>query len=268
MASVLVGVFNPEAPGKNLKRRSKMNDQNVLSRYQATGGTFLSKLFRNLLEILAAFTPLAVCGTLGHILGLKTIMSGVVIQLGYALSLLSATAILKLRGTGWKDLGLARPKSWPRALLVSLAGIIGTIILINLVSAAAIYLSGSQLSEPDISRFNPITGNLSLLLLVVTFALTTNAFGEEMLFRAFLTTWFADVLHKTRAGWILAALVSSVLFGLAHYGEGITGIFTNGSFGLLFAFIYVRNRRNLLSLIIAHGILNSLRYLLIYFGVV
>lgn len=245
-----------------------MNDQNVISRYQEAGGAFRSKLFRNLLEILAVFTPLAVCGALGHIIGLKTITSGVVIQLGYALSLLSATAILKLRGTHWVEIGLARPKSWPRALLVSLAAIIGTIILINLVSAATIYLSGSQLSEPDISRFNPMAGNLPFLLLGVTFALTTNAFGEEMLFRAFLTTWFADVLHKTRAGWILAALASSVLFGLAHYGEGITGIFTNGSFGLLFALIYVRNRRNLLPLIIAHGILNSLRYLLVYFGVV
>ena len=244
-----------------------MNDQNVLSRYQSTGNTFLSKLFRNLLEILAAFTPLAVCGTLGHILGLKTIMSGVVIQLGYALSLLAATAILKLRGTRWVDMGLARPKSWPRTLLVSLAAILGTIILINVVSAAAIYLSGSQLSEPDISRFNPMTGNLSFLLLGVTFALTTNAFGEEMLFRAFLTTWFADVLHKTRAGWTFAALASSILFGLAHYGEGITGMFTNGSFGLLFAIIYVRNRNNLWPLIIAHGIMNSLRYLLVYLGV-
>jgi len=245
-----------------------MNDQNVLSRYQETGDAYLSKLFRNLLEILAVFTPLAVCGTLGHILGLKTIMSGVVIQLGYALSLLSAAAILKLRGTRWVEIGLARPKSWHRALLVSLAAILGTIILINLVSAAAIYLSGSQLSEPDISRFNPMVGNLSFLLLGVTFALTTNAFGEELLFRAFLTSRLADVLHNTRAGWIIAAVASSILFGLAHYGEGITGIFTNGSFGLLFAFIYLRNRRNLWSLIIAHGLLNTLRYVLIYLGVV
>jgi len=244
-----------------------MNDQNVFSRYQFVGAAFRSRPVRNLLEILVAFAPLAVFGSLGQFLGLKTILSGMVIQLGYALSLLSATAILKSRGTHWVEIGLARPKSWPRALLVSLAAILETIILINLVSAAAIYLSGSQLSEPDISRFNPMTGNLSFLLLGVTFALTTNAFGEELLFRAFLTGRLADVLHNTRAGWILAAISSSIIFGLAHYGEGITGMFTNGSFGLLFAFIYLRNRRNLWSLIIAHGILNTLRYLLIYLGV-
>jgi len=243
-----------------------MNDQNVFTLDKAAGSADRSRLYRNLLEILAAFTPLAICGTLGNILGLKTLISGLVIHLGYILSLLSATAILKLRGAGWRNIGLARPKSWTRTLLISLVGILGTIIVINLVSMTVIYLSGSQLSEPDISRFNPLAGNLPLLLFMVTLALTTNAFGEEMLFRAFLTSRLADVFQDTRAGWTFAAIVSSILFGLAHYGEGITGIFSNGAFGMLFAFIYLRNGRNLWSLIIAHGILNSLRYILIYLG--
>jgi len=243
-----------------------MNNQNVFSLNKAAGGADRSRLYRNLLEILAAFAPLAVCATLGHILGLKTLVSGLVIHLGYILSLLSASAVLKLHGTRWGEIGLARPKSWTRTLLISLAAILATIILINLVSAAVIYLSGSQLSEPDITRFNPLAGNLPLLLLYVTLALTTNTFGEEMLFRAYLTTRLADAFLNTRVGWTLAAIASGILFGLAHYGEGITGMFSNGSFGMMFAFIYLRNGRNLWSLIIAHGILNSLRYILIYLG--
>ena len=60
--------------------------------------------------------------------------------------------------------------------------------------------------------------------------------------------------------------MSAVLFGAAHFAEGPLGIFMMGSFGLLQALIYLRTRKNLWVTIIAHALLNTLRFVLIFYG--
>lgn len=69
-----------------------MNDQTMFSPYKSTGNAYQLRLYRNLLEIIAVFAPLAVCAYLGRILGLKTTLSGLVINLGYVLSILMGLA--------------------------------------------------------------------------------------------------------------------------------------------------------------------------------
>ena len=245
-----------------------MNDQTVFSPYKSTGNAYQWRPYRNLLEILVVFVPLVACGYIGQTLGLKTILSGVVINLGYVLSILTASVVLKLRGTGWRDIGLARPKSWPRTVLIGVAAVVGAILVMNLVTVIITNLPGTEIPQPDITRFNPLEGNLFFLLGMIAVVWTTNVFGEEMFYRAFMTTWLAEVFRNSSAAWTLAAIGSSVAFGLAHYGEGVSGIFSNGAFGLLFALMYLRTGRNLWASIIAHGLLNTLRFVLIYLGAV
>jgi len=245
-----------------------MNDQTVFSPYKSAGNDFQSRPYRNLLEILLVFVPLVACAYLGQVLGLKTFLSGVVINLGYVLSILTASIVLKMRGTGWKEIGLARPKSWPRTLLIGVAAVVGAIVVMNLVTMIIANLPGTEIPQPDITRFNPLEGNLLFLLGMLAIVWTTNVFGEEMFYRAFLTTWFAEVFRNSSATWALAAIGSSIAFGLAHYGEGVSGIFSNGFIGLLFALIYLRTGRNLWASIIAHGLSNTLRFVLIYLGAV
>jgi membrane protease YdiL (CAAX protease family) len=246
------------------ERSFQMNNQATLSIHEPKSGKLKTHRYQGLLDIIAVYIPLAVCAYIGHRLDLTTVVSGLVINLGYALSIAVASVVLKLRGMGWSEIGLARPRSWPRTLLFSLAAVVGAIVVISVVTIVVTNLPGTEIAVQDISRFNPLTGNLTLLLGLLVLAWTTIAFGEEMFYRAFLTCRLADVFRNTRMGWALAALGSSAAFGLAHYGEGISGIFSNGAFGLLFALIYLRTGRNLWILIIAHGILNSLRFVIIY----
>lgn len=222
--------------------------------------------FRGLVDIAAACVPLAVLGTIGARLGADTALGSIVINLAYVLCIVVASVMLRLRGTGWREIGLARPKSWPRTVFLGIGALVGAILVMNVVQGIALNLSGLEMAPPDISRFNPMTGNLPLLLIMMVAAWTTIAFGEEMFYRAFLISRLGEVFHHTKVGWALAVMGSSVAFGLVHYAEGPLGLVTNGAFGLLFGLIYLATGRNLWVTIIAHGLLNTLRFLFLFIG--
>jgi membrane protease YdiL (CAAX protease family) len=57
---------------------------------------------------------------------------------------------------------------------------------------------------------------------------------EELLFRGFLI-WYFESLTNT----LLAVVLSSILFGLAHSYQGVTGILRSGLMGLILALILV-----------------------------
>ena len=57
-----------------------------------------------------------------------------------------------------------------------------------------------------------------------------------------------------------------VIFGIVHFAEGPVGILTNGAFGMLFGRIYSRSGRNLWPTILGHGLINTVRFALLYPG--
>jgi membrane protease YdiL (CAAX protease family) len=61
------------------------------------------------------------------------------------------------------------------------------------------------------------------------------------------------------------ALVSLV-FGLAHHAQGVTGIMDNVLAGLLFAGLYLASGRNLWLPILAHGVIDTSSVVLLYLG--
>jgi membrane protease YdiL (CAAX protease family) len=121
-------------------------------------------------------------------------------------------------------------------------------------------------AEADISRFNPLEGNLPLLITSVVLAWTAVAFGEEMMYRAFLINQLGILFQSKKLRWTLSLVISSIFFGLVHFYEGPLGILLTGLTGLLFGLIYMRSGRNLWVAIIAHGLVNTLTFLLIFFG--
>ena len=98
-------------------------------------------------------------------------------------------------------------------------------------------------------------------------AWTTIALGEEMLFRAFLTNGLASLFPGARGRWAFALIGSSVVFGLAHFSWGFTGIVETTIMGLFFGIVYLRSGRNLWITIIAHSLANTLGFILVFAGV-
>lgn len=244
-----------------------MINETNLSLRENTNKSLDKKSFKSLLEILIAFLPILVLGTIGTWLGGGTPLGGMIITLGYVISILVASVVLKMRGTGWREIGLARQKSWLRTVLLGFGASFLVIIMILILTNIALNLPGVEVAEADISRFNPLEGNLPLLLISVVLAWTTIAFGEEMMYRAFLINQLGEVFQSTKLQWVLALIFSSVFFGLVHFYQGPLGILITGITGLLFGVIYLRSGRNLWVTIIAHGLVNTLSFVLVFFGV-
>lgn len=244
-----------------------MINETALSLREHTNRPLSIKRIRSLLEVLIAFLPILVLGTIGTRMGGGTILGGMIITLGYVLSILVASVVLKLRGTGWCEIGLASPKSWLRTMLLGLGTSLVVIVMIVLLSNIALNLPGTEVAEADITRFNPLQGNLPLLLISVVLAWTTIAFGEEMMYRAFLINQLGEVFQSSKLRWALALIVSSVFFGIVHFYQGPLGIMLTGLTGFVFGVIYLRSRRNLWVTIIAHGLVNTLSFVLIFYGV-
>jgi membrane protease YdiL (CAAX protease family) len=120
--------------------------------------------------------------------------------------------------------------------------------------------------QPDLETFRPLIGNAELLFIGFALVWVLAAFGEEMVHRGYLMNRIADLGNQTRLAWIVSLIVASVLFGLCHSGQGVTGIIDEGLMGLLLGLIYLACGRSLAVPIVAHGVQDSVDLVLIFLG--
>src|SRR5262249_15523560 len=181
-----------------------------------------------------------------------------------ALPLLLGWISLRLRGIGWREVGLTRFRSWGATLAIGAAAGIGMECLeLFATQPLLVRLTGRW---PDLSKFAELRGNAGALLLVVVLAWTLAAFGEEMVYRGYLMNRVADLGHRPPAAWGAALGIISVLFGFAHRYQGVTGVVENGIDGLILGLLYLACGRNLAAPILAHGIGDTVDALLIFLG--
>jgi membrane protease YdiL (CAAX protease family) len=248
-------------------RRFSMIDKAALSLHERSDVHAMKRVGR-LAGILAVLVPFVLVAGIGEWLGGDTALGPIAVNLAYVLSILIASLVLKARGSGWREIGLARPDSWPRTLLIGIGLTVGVILVGIALRGIAQKLPGSAIRPSDQSQYNPLHGNLHLLLTMLVLSWTTIAFGEEMLFRAFLTNSLAGLFQGAKARWALALIGSSVAFGLVHYDWGLAGMVETTIMGLLLGFAYLRSGRNLWITIVAHGLLNTLKFVLVFSGAV
>ena len=173
-------------------------------------------------------------------------------------------ASLRLRGKRWRDVGFARPTRWGRALLLGIAGGV-------FIEAFELFVSQPLLARwmgrmPDLSGFAMVHGNLKATLFFVFLTWTLFAFGEELIYRGYLMNRVAGLFHGTRAAWVASLMVVSVVFGCSHIGQGATGMMENAWDGLLLGALYLACGRNLAVPIIAHGVTDTVDFVLMYLG--
>jgi len=132
-----------------------------------------------------------------------------------------ALVSFRLRDGNWKRLGLTRPASWRKTILWAMA-----IATVRLAIGALFPEPAGAPKGSDQIPGHPLNA-LAALAFVWIFA----AFGEEVSYRAYLTTRAADVTKS----WWAAALITSILFGLGHFYKGPAGMIDSGIAGLLLA---------------------------------
>jgi membrane protease YdiL (CAAX protease family) len=135
----------------------------------------------------------------------------------------------------------------------------------------AVFVTTPQISEffgvePDYSDLKGIEGNLTLLVVFLGLNWTLAAFGEELCFRGFLMKRLAQIFGEGRWAWVVSLVLSSVLFGWGHTEQGLSGWIQEGFSGLLLGILFLATQRNLAVPIVAHGVSNTVAFVLIYFG--
>ena len=70
----------------------------------------------------------------------------------------------------------------------------------------------------------------------------------------------------SRAGWIVSLVTVSIFFGIGHGYQGLSGLAQESFSGLLLGLLFMATGRNLTVPIVAHGVANSLAFVLIYLG--
>lgn len=171
---------------------------------------------------------------------------------------------LRVRGLRWRDVGFTRYRSWPVTIGigVGLGALLETFQLL-VTQPILTRLFGRQ---PDLELFRMLTGNIKLTALFIALSWTLAAFGEELVWRGYLIHRVADVGGRTRAAWLFSLVLVSVVFGLAHGYQGLTGWVEEAIAGLALGLMYLRTGRNLCVPIIAHGVCDTIDMVLIFLG--
>lgn len=189
-------------------------------------------------------------------------------QLGYIplsrtpFLLLLCWASLRLRRLPWRDIGFTRAPRMLRAVTIGIvAGLALELLAIYVTTPWIASISGVP---PDLSDFQDLVGNLELLLIFLALNWSLAAFGEELAFRGYLMSRFADAFKGTRGAWIASLILVSVYFGFGHGYQGVAGIAQESLSGFWLGLLFLVNGRNLTVPIVAHGVSNTLALTLIY----
>lgn len=167
------------------------------------------------------------------------------------------------RKEGWRSIGFKKPASWGKTILIGLLVGLGLQLLSFVTEPVIAALTGSP---ADLSQFDEITGNPTLLLIYFGLIWTLAAFGEEIAYRGFIVTRLSELFGSTKAADIAAVILASILFGIGHYYKGPSGMIDSGISGLTFGFLYLLSGRNLWLSIFAHGFTDTFGLLYFYFG--
>jgi membrane protease YdiL (CAAX protease family) len=171
---------------------------------------------------------------------------------------------LRVRRLRWRDVGFTRYRSWPVTIAVGvfLGAALETFQLLVTQPILA-RLFGRQ---PDLETFRMLTGNIKMTALFIALSWTLAAFGEELVWRGYLMNRVVDVGGRMPRAWAVSLVLVSVVFGLAHGYQGLTGWVEEGIAGLALGLMYLRTGHNLSVPIIAHGVCDTIDMVLIFFG--
>ena len=90
-------------------------------------------------------------------------------------------------------------------------------------------------------------------------------FGEEVLWRGFLMDRLQH-LPGIGGSMPVALVVQAIIFGLAHFYQGWSGVLITGCVGLLMGWIRLTSRGSIWAAVIAHGAVDTIMLSLAYAG--
>ncbi|MDX5347560.1 MAG: CPBP family intramembrane metalloprotease [Hymenobacteraceae bacterium] len=184
---------------------------------------------------------------------------------------LSATVIpaaiiyyfLKRNNRDFADLGLKPGKPLWQTLLWTIGGYFTITFFLKQIIPWIIEITNTR---PDISHLMGIRGSLPDFIVILLMVWLTAAFLEEVIFRGFFINAFDHLFDNNFpivSIWI-SVLLNAILFGLIHFYQGPSGILITGIVGLFSGLIYVASGRNLWTVILIHGLIDTFSLYQVY----
>lgn len=176
---------------------------------------------------------------------------------------------VKLRGETWASFGLIVPTPWRRTIVYGLilfaAQLVYSAIALQPIEHAVAEFTGSGPNKAS-QVLGAVTGNFPLFLYLLPFVWLFAAFGEEVFYRGYLMTRFAQFMGEGRIAWTFAVVAQAILFGAAHAYQGPPGMVGIAVGALITGAGTLIWGRNLWPAIIAHGLTDTLGFTLLYLG--
>ncbi len=171
---------------------------------------------------------------------------------GLTSALLVVMGLLWLSGNTWSKLGMARPSSWRRTVVIGLSA--GLFFVFLKVFIGVLIIRPLVHMPPNMQAFSSVYHNIVFFIGVLISSWTEAAFAEEMIFRGYLMNRLADLFGHNFLGWTIALVVQAVVFASIHSYQGLAGMLSTGLGGILLGLLYLSTKRNLWNCVIAHGL--------------
>ena len=183
---------------------------------------------------------------------------------GIPLAVISIFILFKLKKISIKNLGLFKPKSWIKTILIGLS--VGTFITLFALSILSPIIEWLGISKETPAVYEAIEGNNSMLIIYLIVSWTTAGLGEELIYRSFFLGQFVSVLKNVKYKWLLSLVISSIIFGFGHFNDGTDAIILTAINGFIIGIVYLKTNRNIWAAYFTHAFANTVELMIIYFG--
>ncbi len=149
-----------------------------------------------------------------------------------------------LSGTPWNEIGYVRPRNWPATLVV---GVVIGVAFKFAMKAIVMPLLGA---DPVNHAYHFLSGNRAALPGMIFTVLIGAGFAEETFYRGYLFERLGKLLGSSIAARLAILVVTSLLFGAAHYGDqGLAGLEQAAITGFVFGVMLLGTRTIVLPMV-------------------
>jgi len=164
-----------------------------------------------------------------------------------------------------EQMGFSYPDDWTKT--VFLAILLGGVLSILSTILFEPIIEKITNKSLDMTMVESVRGNWKSLLIFLAFGWIMGGFIEEILFRGFLMVEINKLLGTGNVYLAINILLTSLMFGIAHWYQGKSGVLSTGLLGAFLGAIFVWNEFNLWLPIFVHGFINTFALIFIATGV-
>ena len=162
--------------------------------------------------------------------------------------------------TPLKAIGLVRPGSWINGFLAGVA--LGLFEKFLLKAAILPLLGAPAINQP----YHFLAGNPKRAIVFAILAVFQAGICEEIFFRGYLFERLGRLLGESISALIAMVVITAILFGALHYGQGSAGVANAAIGGVASGTLYLLNRRRLYTIMVSHAVFDLAALVMIYWN--